>query len=79
MLYLEAVYNLSLINECIPELCRHGLLNSLSEIYSFSTDPDLIRLSAKIIDKIVSKDVFIIFVVQKWNINRHGIQNNQVQ
>ena len=49
-MYLDAIYNLSQMAECVPELCRHGLLTTLSEYYSFSNDKDIIRISAKILN-----------------------------
>lgn len=53
-IYLDAIFNLSQIEECVPELCRHGLLNILSNYFSLSGDIELIRYSAKVLDKIVS-------------------------
>jgi len=50
LIYLESIFNLSLIPECIPELCRYGLINNLSNFYSLAGDKDIVRISARVLD-----------------------------
>lgn len=53
MMYLESIFNLVQLEDTAPEMVRHGLVDTLSELYSLSPDHDVARTSAKIMDKLV--------------------------
>jgi len=39
-----------MLEDAAPEMVRHGLLNTLVELFCFSPDVEIGRLSAQIID-----------------------------
>ena len=51
--YLESIFNLSDIHEIISDLCNNGLIKTLSELLKMNLHIDVIRLSLKIIDKVL--------------------------
>ena len=53
----------------MPDLCRHGLLNTLSDMYSLSNDREIIRASAKILDNICKNGILIdlVYKIIKFN------------
>jgi hypothetical protein len=54
MMYLESIYNLSMLEEIAPEMVRYGLLETLAELFSTSLDIEIVRLAARILDNMVS-------------------------
>ena len=63
MMYLESIFNLSQLEDTAPELVRHGLVDTLSELYSLSPDKDVVRTAAKIMDKLVIQNNMTVHIV----------------
>lgn len=63
MMYLESIFNLSQLEDTAPELVRHGLVDTLSELYSLSPDKDVARTAAKIMDKLVIQNNMTVHIV----------------
>jgi len=59
MMYLQSIGNLILLEDAAPEMVRHGLLNTLVELFCFSPDIEIARLSAKIIDQLCKNEVIL--------------------
>ena len=63
MMYLESIFNLSQLEDTAPELVRHGLVDTLFELYSLSPDKDVARTAAKIMDKLVIQNNMTVHIV----------------
>ncbi len=50
LMYLKSIKNLIQIEDAAPEMVRHGLLDVLVELFSFSPDIEIGRIAARIID-----------------------------
>lgn len=59
IMYIESLLNLIQLEQTAPELVRQGLLEVLSELFSTNSDKDIIRLCARILDKLCKNEVLV--------------------
>lgn len=59
LMYLKSLKNLILIEDAAPDLVRHGLLDVLAELFSFSPDIEIARIAANIIDMLCLNEVLV--------------------
>lgn len=53
LMYLDSIFNLSMLEEIAPEMVRHNLIHALADLYSGSPDPDIVRSATRILDNLV--------------------------
>ena len=46
MMYLQSIGNLVMLEDAAPEMVRHGLMKTLVELFCFSPDVEIARVSA---------------------------------
>ena len=59
LMYLKSIKNLIQIEDAAPEMVRHGLLEVLVELFSFSPDIEIGRIAASIIDQMCMNEVLV--------------------